>query len=66
MYSETGADYMMQGSIRTIVESTDNGKKTARTYYVVTELINIETNEILWKNDNHEIKKIVTRKKTRG
>ncbi len=57
---------MMQGSIRTIVESTDNGKKTARTYYVVTELIDIETNEILWKNDNHEIKKIITRKKTRG
>ena len=65
MYSETGADYMMQGSIRTIVESTDNGKKTARTYYVVTELIDMETNEILWKNDNHEIKKIVTRKKSR-
>ncbi len=63
---ETGADYMMQGSIRTIVESTDNGKKTARTYYVVTELIDIETNEILWKNDNHEIKKIIKRKSTRG
>ena len=62
---ETGADYMMQGSIRTIVESTDNGKKTARTYYVVTELIDIETNEILWKNDNREIKKIITRSASR-
>ena len=65
LYSETGADYMMQGSIRTIVESTDDGKKTARTYYVVTELISIETNEILWKNDNHEIKKIIKRKSSR-
>ncbi|MBQ9538566.1 MAG: penicillin-binding protein activator LpoB [Treponema sp.] len=63
--AETGADYMMQGSIRTIVESTDDGKKTARTYYVVTELIDIETTEILWKNDNHEIKKIIKRKSRR-
>lgn len=63
--NETGADFMLQGTIRTIVDTEINGEKTARTYYINTQLIDIETNQILWKNENHSIKKIITRKSKR-
>lgn len=57
--NETGADYMLQGDIKTIVDS--NGKKTSRTYYISAELVNIETNEKIWLGENSSIKKIITR-----
>ncbi len=64
--AQTGADYMLMGSIRTIIDTKDGGKKTARTYYITTEIVDIETSEILWKNDNHSIKKIITKSSTRS
>lgn len=57
--NETGADFMLQGDIKTIVDS--NGKKTTRTYYVTAELVNIETNAKIWLGENSSIKKIITR-----
>ncbi|MDR0465218.1 MAG: penicillin-binding protein activator LpoB [Treponema sp.] len=56
---ETGADYMMTGSVHTIVDR--EGNRTVRTYYVTAELTNIETNERMWMSQNSDITKIVTR-----
>ena len=61
--NETGADFMLIGSVKTIVDS--NGKQTARTYYVNAELVNIETNKKLWAGENSSIKKIITRSSVR-
>lgn len=55
--NETGADYMLKGSVKTIVDT--NGKQSTRTYYITTELINIESNKKIWMNDNSSIKKII-------
>ncbi len=54
---EIGADFMMQGSINSIVDSY---KKEKVVFYKINlELTNIETNEIVWIGDK-EIKKLVT------
>ncbi|MCL2214162.1 MAG: penicillin-binding protein activator LpoB [Treponema sp.] len=58
MRRETGADYMMTGSVHTIVDRERN--RTVRTYYVTAELTNIETNERMWMSQNSDITKIVT------
>ncbi len=55
--NETGADFMMIGSIRTIVEKVD--KTTVRTYYVYAELTDLESNKKIWIGENNEIKKII-------
>lgn len=61
--NETGADFMLIGSVKTIIDSVDN--KSTRTYYVTAELIDIESNRKLWIGQNSEIKKFVTRSTTR-
>ena len=55
--NETGADFMLTGSIRTIVERA--GSTTVRTYYVYAELTDIESNRRIWIGENNEIKKII-------
>jgi uncharacterized protein (TIGR02722 family) len=54
---ETGADFMLFGTVRTIVDRA--GKQTVRTYFVRAELTNVETNARLWIGQNTEIKKII-------
>jgi len=61
--NETGADFMLTGSVRTIVDR--EGNQTVRTYFVTAELINIETNTILWTDQNSEIKKVIVRPRNR-
>jgi len=56
--NETGADFMLTGSIRTIVDRAAN--QTVRTYFVTAELTNIETNVRLWLGQNNDIKKVIT------
>lgn len=53
---EVGADYMMQGSINSIVDALD--RKKVVYYQVDLELTNIQTNEIVWIGDK-KIKKLV-------
>lgn len=55
--NETGADFMLKGFVKTIVERARN--KTVRTYFVSAQLIDLEKNIIIWKGLNEEIKKIV-------
>ncbi|MCB5230676.1 MAG: penicillin-binding protein activator LpoB [Candidatus Cloacimonas sp.] len=56
--AETGADFMLQGAIRTIVDAIDG--KQVKLYQVDLELIDIESNEKVWIG-NKEIKKYVTK-----
>jgi uncharacterized protein (TIGR02722 family) len=55
--NETGADFLLTGSVKTIVDRA--GKTATRTYFVSAELSNIETNARLWMDQNSEIKKII-------
>ena len=56
---EIGADFMLTGSVKTIVERA--GNQTVRTYYIFAELTNIETNRIIWSEQNNDIKKVIVR-----
>ncbi|MGL4987062.1 MAG: penicillin-binding protein activator LpoB [Treponemataceae bacterium] len=62
--NETGADFMLQGSVKTIIDT--NGKDMVRTYFVFAELVNLETNQKTWTGDNADVKKIIKRPKTRA
>ncbi|MBC7536542.1 MAG: penicillin-binding protein activator LpoB, partial [Ferruginibacter sp.] len=53
---ENGADYILQGSINSIVDAYK--KKKSVTYQVNLELTNIETNEVVWMGDK-KIAKLV-------
>lgn len=57
MSNETGADFMLQGSVKTIVDKA--GNTTVRTYIVSVQLINLETNIIMFKGVNDSIKKVI-------
>ena len=46
---ENGADYILQGSINSIVDAYKR-KKTV-TYQINLELTNMETNEVVWIGD---------------
>lgn len=58
---ETGADYMMKGSISTILDEADGAK--AVYYQVDLELVDLESNEKSWIGQR-KIKKVVERKRT--
>jgi hypothetical protein len=57
--NETGADFLLSGSVKTIVDQA--GNTSTRTYFVSAELTNIETNTRLWLDQNSEIKKVIKR-----
>ena len=63
MDQETGADFMLKGSVKTIVQSA--GDKTVRTYYVYAALHDIRTNKIVWMAENDSIKKVIKRQKAK-
>lgn len=58
---ETGADYMMKGSISTILDEADGTK--AVYYQIDLELVDLESNEKSWIGQQ-KIKKVVERKRT--
>jgi len=60
---EKGADFMLTGSLRTIVDR--EGNRSIRTYFVTAELTNLETNVRLWMGQNNSITKVVTRPKNK-
>ena len=61
--NETGADFMLIGSVKTMVDHVNN--VSTRTYWVYAELVDIESNRKLWLGENSEIKKVITKSKTR-
>ena len=56
---EIGADFMMTGTVRTIIDRERN--RTVRTYFVTAELTDIETNARIWMDQNSEIVKEIRR-----
>ncbi|HPR18020.1 MAG TPA: penicillin-binding protein activator LpoB [Candidatus Cloacimonadota bacterium] len=60
--AESGADFMLQGGIKSNIDST--GGKAAKFYQVDLELVNVETNEKVWIGSK-EIKKLVQKSKTK-
>jgi len=60
---ETGADFMLLGTVRTIIDKADN--KSVRTYFVNAELTSIETNQRIWMGQNTEIKKVIVKPKNK-
>ncbi len=58
--NETGADFMMQGSINSIVDSFEGQR--AVFYQVDLELIDLEKNTKVWMGDK-EIKKMINQKR---
>jgi uncharacterized protein (TIGR02722 family) len=61
--NETGADFMLTGSVKAIVDKAEN--KTVRTYFVSAEMTNIETNARMWMGQNSEIKKVIVQPKNK-
>lgn len=61
--NETGADYMLLGSIKSIVQK--EGNKSVRAYFVYAELHDMESNKIVWSGENSNIKKIIKRPSTK-
>jgi uncharacterized protein (TIGR02722 family) len=57
--AETGADYMLQGSIKTIIDQ--EGKRSVKFYQVDLELVHLESNEKAWIG-NKKIKKYVKKR----
>jgi len=60
---ETGADFLLTGTVRTIIDKA--GNMTVRTYFVNAEMTNIETNRRMWMEQNSDIKKVITRAKAK-
>ena len=59
--NETAADYMLIGTVKSIIQK--EGKKSVRAYFVDVQLVDIETNRILWTGEDDSIKKIVKKSK---
>ena len=59
--NETGADFLMTGTVRAIVDKA--GKETVRTYFVFAEMTNIETNMRMWMGQNSDIKKVIKQRR---
>ena len=57
--AETGADYMLQGGIKTIIDQ--EGKESVKFYQVDMEMIHLESNEKVWMGSK-KIKKYVKKK----
>ena len=53
---EIGADFLLQGSVRSVLDQRGNTR--VRTYYVSAELIDIETNRKVWVGEE-TIKKVI-------
>jgi hypothetical protein len=60
MGKELGADYMLVGSINTILDASEGDE--VRFYQVDLEMIGIETNEKVWIGDK-KVKKLVERRR---
>lgn len=65
MAQEVGADFMLIGNISSILDESLSGKEAAIYYTINLELIDVETNRKVWIG-NHEIKKLIERRKLRG
>jgi hypothetical protein len=54
---ETGADFMMTGSVKTMVDRYD--RTATRSYFITAMLTDISTNRQVWIGEYNEIKKVI-------
>ncbi|MDR0599904.1 MAG: penicillin-binding protein activator LpoB [Treponema sp.] len=54
---ETGADFMMSGSVKTIIDRYNN--TATRSYFITAKLTDINTNRQVWIGEYNEIKKVI-------
>ena len=59
--NEQAADFMLQGTIKTVIDQNNN--VTQKVYYVDVQLYDIESTEIVWTTENSEIVKVLNKKK---
>jgi PBP1b-binding outer membrane lipoprotein LpoB len=57
--NETGANLMMTGSVKSIVEKA--GAITTRSYFVHAYLTNIETGKVIWDGECNDLKYFIER-----
>ena len=62
MANEVGADYMLQGVVKSITDRVDNTQ--AKFYQVDLQLVDVESSETVWIGSK-EIKKLVERSRLR-
>ncbi len=62
--SETGADYMLNGSINAIYDESERGDMQTVFYSVSLQLTDLESNQIVWRG-TEEIRKLVERSSVR-
>ena len=55
--NQAAVDFVLQGSVKTIVQK--NGNKEVKTYYVKTQLTDVESGIIVWQNTNDTISKYI-------
>jgi uncharacterized protein (TIGR02722 family) len=60
--AETGADYMLKGGIKTLIDAVDG--QQVKFYQIDMELIHVENNEKVWIGSK-KIKKVVKQARTR-
>jgi uncharacterized protein (TIGR02722 family) len=60
---ETGADFLLTGAVKTIVQTA--GNQQVRAYDVTADATDITTHRIIWSGENNEIKKVITKKKAK-
>jgi TolB-like protein len=61
--NETGADFILQGAVKSIVEQS--GGQSVRSYFVSAELVNTESNTLIWAGENNDVKKVVKQAKAK-
>jgi len=54
---EAGADFIMTGSVKTMVDRYD--KTATRSYFITAELTDITTNRRIWIGEYNDIKKVI-------
>lgn len=60
---ETAADFMLLGSVKSIVQR--EGAVTVRSYFVYAQMMDVERHTIVWSGENSGIKKVIRRKKAK-
>ncbi|MCQ2249039.1 MAG: penicillin-binding protein activator LpoB [Treponema sp.] len=61
--AETAADFMLLGSVKSMVQS--DGKTGVRAYQVNAQLVDIETNKIIWSGEDDSVKKVIKNAKVK-
>jgi hypothetical protein len=58
---ETGADFLLTGAVKTIIQTADN--RQTRAYDVTADATDITTHRIIWSGENNKVRKQIVRAK---